>query len=166
MYISKSKCLKHTRSGIFLKIKMSKKCTSLWHEIYLQVKIRKIYKVRSTFGSWDLEKMHTIVVRSTFPSQNIQNTRFGALLEVEMWKKCTPLWPKPISKLKYTKQIRSTTSTTSTTSTPSTTSTTSSTSTTYYFYYFYYFNYFYCFYCYYYSSSCCYCYCYCYDYCN
>ena len=68
--------------------------------------------------------MHTVVARSTFPSQNVQNTPFsehswklrwwksahrcgakhiskskctkhtilGALLEVEMMKKCTPLW--------------------------------------------------------------------------
>ena len=38
------------------------------------------------------EKVHAVVARSTFPSQNVQNTRFGPLLEVEMSKKCTPLW--------------------------------------------------------------------------
>ena len=70
------------------------------------------------------EKLHAVVARSTFPSQNVQNTpgsdhfwklrcrksarrcgakhvskskcpthtRFGPLLEVEMSKKCTPLW--------------------------------------------------------------------------
>jgi len=33
------------------------------------------------------------VARSTFPSQNVQNTPgVRPLLEVEMWKKCTPLW--------------------------------------------------------------------------
>ena len=39
------------------------------------------------------EKLHAVVARSTFPSQNIQSTP-GAdhLLEVEMSKKCTPLW--------------------------------------------------------------------------
>ena len=40
------------------------------------------------------EKLHAVVARSTFPSQNVQNTHFGPLLEVEMSKKCTPLWRK------------------------------------------------------------------------
>ena len=68
------------------------------------------------------EKLHAVVARSTCPSENIQNTpasdifwklqcrksarrcgakhiskskctkHLGPLLEVEMWKKCTPLW--------------------------------------------------------------------------
>ena len=42
-------------------------------------------------GQMRHEKVHAVVARSTFPSQNGQNTR-GAdpLLEVEMSKKCTP----------------------------------------------------------------------------
>ena len=84
----------------------------------------KTHQIRTTFGSWDVEKVHAVVARSTFPSQNVQNTpasdhfwklrcrksarRCGAkhiskskcakhtsvrpLLEVEMSKKCTPLW--------------------------------------------------------------------------
>ena len=75
-------------------------------------------------GSWDVEKVHAVVARSTYWSQNAQNTPFsdhfwklgcrisarrcgtehiskskctkhtrvGPLLEVEMSKKCTPLW--------------------------------------------------------------------------
>ena len=39
------------------------------------------------------EKLHAVVARSTFPSQNVQTHQgFGPLLEVEMSKKCTPLW--------------------------------------------------------------------------
>ena len=39
------------------------------------------------------EKLHAVVARSTFPSQNVQNTPVvGPLLEVAMSKKCTPLW--------------------------------------------------------------------------
>ena len=30
--------------------------------------------VRTTFGSWDVEKVHAVVARSTFGSQNVQNT--------------------------------------------------------------------------------------------
>ena len=101
-----------------------KKCTPLWREAHFQVKMHKTHQVRTTFGSWDVEKVHAVVARSTFPSQNAQNTpgsdhfwklrcgksarRCGAkhilkskctkhtivgpLLEVEMLKKCTPLW--------------------------------------------------------------------------
>ena len=39
------------------------------------------------------EKLHAVVARSTFASEKDKNTlTFGALLEVEMSKKCTPLW--------------------------------------------------------------------------
>ena len=38
------------------------------------------------------EKLHTVVARRTFRSQNAQkHTSFGPLLEVEMSKRCTPL---------------------------------------------------------------------------
>ena len=101
-----------------------KKCTPLWREAHFQVKMYKTHQVRTTFGSWDVEKVHAVVARSTFPSQNVQNTSgsdhfwqfrcrksarrcgakhiwkwkctkhtmFGPLLEVQMSKKCTPLW--------------------------------------------------------------------------
>ena len=91
-HVSKSKCPKHTRFGPLLEV--------------------------------EIEKVHAVVARSTFPSQNVQHTpgsdhfwklrcrksarrcgakhvskskcpkhtRFGPLLEVEMSKKCTPLW--------------------------------------------------------------------------
>ena len=38
------------------------------------------------------ENVHAVVARSTFRSQNVQNTILGPLLEVAMSKKCTPLW--------------------------------------------------------------------------
>ena len=56
------------------------------------------------FKSWDVEKVHAVVARSTFPSQNVQNTRCGPLLALEMSKKCTPLWH--ISKSKCAKHTR------------------------------------------------------------
>ena len=34
----------------------------------------KTPQLRTTFGSWDVEKVHAVVARSTFPSQNVQNT--------------------------------------------------------------------------------------------
>ena len=88
------------------------------------------------------EKLHAVVARSTFPSQNVQNTPFsdhfwklrcrksarrcgakhiskskctkplssGPLLEVEMSKKCTPLWREAHFQVKMykTPQLRTT----------------------------------------------------------
>ena len=48
-----------------------KNCTALWHEAHFQVKMYKAPQLRTTFGSWDVEKVHAVVVRSTFPSQNV-----------------------------------------------------------------------------------------------
>ena len=56
---------------------MSKKCTPLWREAHVQVKMYKTHHSRTTFGSCDVEKVHAIVARSTFPSQNVQNTPFS-----------------------------------------------------------------------------------------
>ena len=101
-----------------------KNCTPLWRETHFEVKMCKTHQVRTTFGSCDVEKVHAVVARSTFWSQNVQNTtcsrhfwklrcwksarrcgakhilkskctkhtRSGLLLEVEMSKKCTPVW--------------------------------------------------------------------------
>ena len=76
-HISKWKCTKHTRSGPLLEVAMSKKCTPLWREAHFQVKMYKTHHSRTTFGSWDVEKVHAIVARSTFPSQNVQSTSFS-----------------------------------------------------------------------------------------
>jgi len=68
-HISKSKCTKHTRSGPLLEVKMSKKCTPLWREAHSEVKSVKNWRSRTTFGSWDVKKVHAVVARSTFWSQ-------------------------------------------------------------------------------------------------
>ena len=74
-HISKWKCTKHTSFGPLLEVEMSKKCTPLWREAHFEVKMYKTLGVRTTFGSWDVEKVHAVVARSTFRSQNVQNTR-------------------------------------------------------------------------------------------
>jgi len=73
-HISKSKCTKHTTFGPLLEVAMSKKCTPLWREAHFQVKMYKAHHIRTTFGSCDVEKVHAVVARSTFPSQNVQST--------------------------------------------------------------------------------------------
>ena len=136
-HISKSKCTKHTILGPLLEVKMSKKCTPLWREAHFQVKMYKTHQVRTTFGTWDVEKVCAVVARSTFPSQNVQNTpasdhfwklrcrksarrcgakhiskskctkhhMFAPLLEVQMSKKCTPLWREAHFEVKMYKTL-------------------------------------------------------------
>ena len=114
-----------------------KNCTPLWREAHFQVKMYKTHHCRTTFGSWDVEKVHAVVARSTFWSQNVQNTRgsdhfwqlrcrksarrccakhiskskctkhhmLAPLLEVEMWKKCTPLWREAHFEVKMYKTL-------------------------------------------------------------
>ena len=111
-----------------------KNCTPLWREAHFEVKMYKTQR-RTTFGSWDVEKVHAVVARSTFPSQNVQSTPwsdhfwklrrqksarrcgakhiskwkctkhrvFAPLLEVQMSKKCTPLWREAHFKVKILK---------------------------------------------------------------
>ena len=121
-----SKCSKHWGVGPLLEVHSSKKCTLLWREAHFEVKMYKAPRARATFGGWDVEKVHAVVARSTFRSQNVLSTRgsdrfcrfrgrksarrcsakriskskcskhegFGPLLEVQMSKKCMPLWRK------------------------------------------------------------------------
>ena len=54
------------------------------------------------------EQLHAVVVRSTFRSQNVQctkQTRFGPLLEVQMSKKCMPLWREAHFQVKMLKAL-------------------------------------------------------------
>ena len=60
--------------GPLLEVTMSQKCRLLWCEARLQVKMYKTPHVRTTFGSYDVAKVNAAVVRSTFPSQNVQKT--------------------------------------------------------------------------------------------
>ena len=57
-----------------MEVEMSKKCTPLWREAHFQVKMYKAPHVRATFGGSDVEKVHAVVARSIFRSQNVQNT--------------------------------------------------------------------------------------------
>ena len=91
-HISKSKCTKHTIVGPLLEVEMSKKCTPLWREAHFEVKMLKAPGVRTTFGGSDVEKVHAVVARSTFRSQNVKKTpgsghfwRFGCRKSACCW---------------------------------------------------------------------------------
>ena len=89
-----------------LRGRVAKKYTPLWHEAHFEVKMYKTHHVRTTFGRWDVEEVHAVVARSTFPSQNGQKAkRSGPLLEVEMSKKCTPLWREAHFEVKMLKTL-------------------------------------------------------------
>ena len=115
-----------------------KNCTPLRREAHFEVKMYKAHQARTTFGSWDVEKVHAVVARSTFRSQNVQNTpasdhfwklryrksarrcgakhiskwkctrhyMFAPLLEVQMSKKCTPLWREAHFEVNMYKTLR------------------------------------------------------------
>ena len=55
-----------------------KNCTPLWREARFQVKMLKNWRSRGTFWSSAVEKLHAAVARSTFASQNVQNTCVSA----------------------------------------------------------------------------------------
>ena len=83
-----------------------KKCTPLWREAHFQVKMDKTLEERTTFGSQDVEKAHAVVARSTFWSEKCKKTGgLGPLLEVEMSKKCTPLWREAHFEVKMHKTL-------------------------------------------------------------
>ena len=111
-HISKSKRTKHTNVGPLLEVPMSKKCTPLWREActplwreaHFQVKSVKNWRSRTTFGGSDVEKVHAVVARSTFWSQNAQNTPWSDhFWKLRCRKSARRCGAKHISKSKCTK---------------------------------------------------------------
>ena len=87
--VQRTSCSKHF--GIWWR--KSALCCGAKHIIaHFRVKIYKTHQRRTTFRSCDVEKVHAFMARSTFRSQNVQSTSVRAVLEVEVSKKCTPLW--------------------------------------------------------------------------
>ena len=81
-----------------------KNCTPLWREVHFGVKMYKAHHSRSTFRSWDVEKVHAIVARSTCGSQNVQNTPcLEHFWKLRCWKSARGCDAKHISKSKVLK---------------------------------------------------------------
>ena len=103
-HILKSKCTNHTMLGPLLEVEISKKCTPLWREAHFEVNMYKTHHSRITFGSWDIEKVHAVGVRSTFWSQNVQNTPASDhSWKLRCRKSARPCGAKHISKSKCAK---------------------------------------------------------------
>ena len=81
-----------------------KNCTPLWREAHFEVKMYKTPQLRTTFGSCDVEKVHAVVARSTFPNQIVQNTPFSDhFWKLRCRKSARRCGAKHISKSKCTK---------------------------------------------------------------
>ena len=84
------------------------KCTPLWREAHLKVKMYKAHHCRTTFGSWDVEKVYAVVARSTFWSQNVQNTQGSDhFWKLRCRKSARRCGAKHVSKSKCTKHTSS-----------------------------------------------------------
>ena len=92
-HISKSKCTKHIFLGPLLEVEMSKKCTPLWREAHFEVKIQSTpfsdhfwkLRCRKSARRWGAKHIY-------FEVKMLRTPGSGPLLEVQMSKKCTPLW--------------------------------------------------------------------------
>ena len=67
----KVKWAKHLSLGALLEVEITKKCTPLWREAHFEAKSVKNWQSWTTFESWDVEDVHAVVARSTFPNQNV-----------------------------------------------------------------------------------------------
>ena len=84
------------------------KCTLLWREAHFEVKMYKTHQCRTTFGSCDVKKVHAVVARSAFPSQNVQNTPWSDhFWKLRCRKSARHCGAKHVSKSKCTKHTRS-----------------------------------------------------------
>ena len=81
-----------------------KKCTPLWREAHFQGKMDKTLEERTTFGSWDVEKVHARCgAKHILKSTCAKHTMVGPLLEVPMSKSARRCGAKHILKSKCTK---------------------------------------------------------------
>ena len=81
-----------------------KSCTPLWREADFEVKRYKAPQRRTTFGSWDVEKVHGVVARSRFGSKMCQKLRGSEhFWKLRCWKSARRCGAKHISKSKCAK---------------------------------------------------------------
>jgi hypothetical protein len=74
-------------------------CTPLWR---VEVKMCKTHQRQTTFGSCDIEKVYAVVARSVKIYKTLQ---LRSPLGMEMFKRCTPLWPEAHFEVKKCKKL-------------------------------------------------------------
>ena len=97
---------KHTILGPLLEVQMSKKCTLLWREAHLEVKMLKTTRGSDHF--WKLrcrKSARRCGAKHISKSKCTKHLSSGPLLEVEMLKKCTPLWREAHFEVKMSKAL-------------------------------------------------------------
>ena len=84
-----------------------KNCTPLRREAHFEVKMYKAHQARTTFGSWDVEKVHAVCgAKHISKWKCTRHYMFAPLLEVQMSKKCTPLWREAHFEVNMYKTLR------------------------------------------------------------
>ena len=104
--ISKSKCTKHTSFGPLLLVEMSRKCTPLWREAHFEVKMQNVQNTSASDHFYSLrcrKSARRCGAKHISKSKCTKHTMYGPLLEVEMSKKCAPLWRKAHFQVKSAK---------------------------------------------------------------
>ena len=81
------------RKKMQMREKVGKSRNTVFFQRFVAPEGRKVGSLKRAgaepFGQMREEKLHAVAARNTFRSQNVQNTPCS---EVEMSKKCTPLW--------------------------------------------------------------------------
>ena len=91
-HISKSKCTKHLSVGPLLEVEMSKKCTPLWREAHSG---QNVQNTSASDHFWKLrcrKSARRCGAKHISKSKVLKTDGLGPLFEVQMSKKCTPLW--------------------------------------------------------------------------
>ena len=94
----------HVRS---MEVEMLKKCTSLWREAHFEVKMVKTPHVRSTWKLRCSKSAWHCGAKHISKSKCSKHLSVGALLEVEIFKKCTSMWREAHFEIKNVKPWRS-----------------------------------------------------------
>ena len=95
-------------SDDFWKLRCRKSARLLWREAHFEVKMYKTPQCRTTFGKLRCRKSaRRCGAKHILKWKCTKHTILGALLEVEMSKKCTPLWREAHFEVKSVKNWRS-----------------------------------------------------------
>ena len=96
-HILKSKCTKHHMFAPLLEVRMLKKCTPLWREAHVEVKMYKTPGVRTTFGGSDVASLHyTTLHYTTLHSTTLRSTTLHYISQQYNYNYTTTLHYTPL----------------------------------------------------------------------
>ena len=107
-HISKSKCTKQRTFKALLKLGCSRSARCCGAKHISKSKVQKTDGAGPLCEVSDVDKMHIVLARSTFPRHNLQNTPPSEhFWKVTCWKKCALLWPEAHVQVKSAKNWQS-----------------------------------------------------------